>query len=451
MKKLFVFSVGIFFALSISANSDISEEEYDQIVDYVNCMFTNKHIQERLKSKSNDENDKKNYQSSIKPSLDKTTVESHLSYKGIIDLLDKYKFIKAKKELVLIIDKNKDSYSENKSLSNLVECAIKIPENIETIDPKFIDEIKREIIAFYGQEKGVAKAPFTETSDELSNKNLSHQNKSVEVESLILNSKDNIDMNQILLVLAGSILSVILMCIFQKLFFVPGLKDVLADVLSNNEELRNRLREILKIQTVDFNSPRTHSPMNCDISARDIMRKLENNPEFRKLVTSLLQKEIEDINLQKGFPLSSSPFHKLESDEYEIKNISNVSGEINKSIIKDIVNAETQLPRDNYKHIFAQDTSTMIFSRLSETFKSGYSVYEIFIASDGINAYYNVVSDSKTVMRCMKSRDRMLDPVCEVKQISPHPEKIRLAKYGRLTRTSDGYWQIVEKLKITLS
>lgn len=128
----------IFFVTIYSicfSQTSISKEEFERVIDFVNCELTSKYI-ESLSGSS----DKAKYDV-IKPELSSNTIESPIIYDEIVPLINQ-NFSKTKENITDIINQRKTEYDNSLNNNYLIEIILK-PIGNQAIDRILSPEYKR--------------------------------------------------------------------------------------------------------------------------------------------------------------------------------------------------------------------------------------------------------------------------------------------------------------------
>jgi len=172
MKKLIIICFLLLYNIGGFAQKVIDEKEFENLVDYVSCIYANKYM-EKFKNPNQDQQLKDNtaYSNIIKPVLDNSTLQKHLSSDELIKLLSDNSWRATALKLVQA-RQNEKKFSEIKMFSEvpsqnnraIIEYILKIDENFQrVIGNDFIMQIKEELLAEY-PDKQVVDNSHTNTN-----------------------------------------------------------------------------------------------------------------------------------------------------------------------------------------------------------------------------------------------------------------------------------------------
>jgi len=143
MRKIFFIISIIFLYGTICVAQNIKQDDFDKIVDYVNCRYAKAYMENTNASPS----DKDAYNNIIKPQLENCSLENHLPYTDLYNLLSKNSWTKTANSL---IKSRKDSKKfvdiSSKTDPEIIEYIIDISGTFQTtIGYDLINQIEAEL------------------------------------------------------------------------------------------------------------------------------------------------------------------------------------------------------------------------------------------------------------------------------------------------------------------
>jgi len=210
MRKL-LYLISIIFlsnTFSIAQNSKtIDKAVFDNLIDYVNCKYTNQYIQKIEKNN----NDTKAYDEKIKPELDRSSLNKHLSNDDLHKLLKDNSWGTTANNLVKTWKDNKKVFDvSGKSNSEIIDYIVKIEGTFKTtIGDDFISEIRNELLEKY---PNVVDPPTSVTNTNLGSK----EKKEITKEVVDPNTDTHSDFSLWIFVISEAIFIIILLILFIK-------------------------------------------------------------------------------------------------------------------------------------------------------------------------------------------------------------------------------------------
>jgi len=181
MKKVF-FIVSVIFLCGFSiAAQTINQNEFDKIIDYVNCRYAKAYIENTKANQS----DKDAYNSKIKSKLDNCSFDNHLSYDDLYKILKNNSWGQTADNLIKVRKESK-KFADISSKTNLeiIDYIIEISGNFKTdIGDKTIKEVETELKERYANkpqetpkvvEKAIEPTPLQTVQVATENKNEYH-------------------------------------------------------------------------------------------------------------------------------------------------------------------------------------------------------------------------------------------------------------------------------------
>jgi hypothetical protein len=181
MRKIF-FIASILFLCGFSCVAQtINQNEFEKIVDYVNCRYAKAYIENTNASQS----DKDAYNSKIKSKLDNCSFDNHLSYDDLYNLLKNNSWGQTANNLIKVRKESK-KFADISSKTNLeiIDYIIEISGNFKTdIGDKTIKEVETELKERYANkpqetpkvvEKAIEPTPLQTVQVATENKNEYH-------------------------------------------------------------------------------------------------------------------------------------------------------------------------------------------------------------------------------------------------------------------------------------
>ena len=181
MRKIF-FIASILFLCGFSCVAQtINQNEFDKIIDYVNCRYAKAYIENTNASQS----DKEAYNSKIKSKLDNCSFDNHLSYDDLYKILKNNSWGQTADNLVKARIENKKFVDvSSKTDSEIIDYIIDISGNFKTdIGDKTIKEVETELKERYANkpqetpkvvEKAIEPTPLQTVQVATENKNEYH-------------------------------------------------------------------------------------------------------------------------------------------------------------------------------------------------------------------------------------------------------------------------------------
>jgi len=181
MRKIF-FIASILFLCGFSCVAQtINQNEFEKIVDYVNCRYAKAYIENTNASQS----DKDAYNNKIKAHLENNSFDSHLSYTDLYNLLKNNSWGQTANNLIKVRKESK-KFADISSKTNLeiIDYIIEISGNFKTdIGDKTIKEVETELKERYANkpqetpkvvEKAIEPTPLQTVQVATENKNEYH-------------------------------------------------------------------------------------------------------------------------------------------------------------------------------------------------------------------------------------------------------------------------------------
>lgn len=181
MRKIF-FIASILFLCGFSCVAQtINQNEFEKIVDYVNCRYAKAYIENTNASQS----DKEAYNSKIKSKLDNCSFDNHLSYDDLYKILKNNSWGQTADNLIKVRKESK-KFADISSKTNLeiIDYIIEISGNFKTdIGDKTIKEVETELKERYANkpqetpkvvEKAIEPTPLQTVQVATENKNEYH-------------------------------------------------------------------------------------------------------------------------------------------------------------------------------------------------------------------------------------------------------------------------------------
>lgn len=181
MRKIF-FIASILFLCGFSCVAQtINQNEFEKIVDYVNCRYAKAYIENTNASQS----DKEAYNNKIKAHLENNSFDSHLSYTDLYNLLKNNSWGQTANNLIKVRKESK-KFADISSKTNLeiIDYIIEISGNFKTdIGDKTIKEVETELKERYANkpqetpkvvEKAIEPTPLQTVQVATENKNEYH-------------------------------------------------------------------------------------------------------------------------------------------------------------------------------------------------------------------------------------------------------------------------------------
>jgi len=181
MRKIF-FIASILFLCGFSCVAQtINQNEFDKIIDYVNCRYAKAYIENTNASQS----DKEAYNSKIKSKLDNCSFDNHLSYDDLYKILKNNSWGQTADNLIKVRKESK-KFADISSKTNLeiIDYIIEISGNFKTdIGDKTIKEVETELKERYANkpqetpkvvEKAIEPTPLQTVQVATENKNEYH-------------------------------------------------------------------------------------------------------------------------------------------------------------------------------------------------------------------------------------------------------------------------------------
>lgn len=160
MRRVFIFILIVLLpGIATIAQKPIDKNEFDKLVDFVSCKYTNVYIQKVGRG-----NDSIVYQKNIKPKLEKSTLEEHLSTDELYKLLKENSWGQTADNLVkLRKDKKQFSAVSDKSNDEIIRYIVDIGGKYKDyIGDSVINGLTKELLTKYPvAQQAVVKAEET--------------------------------------------------------------------------------------------------------------------------------------------------------------------------------------------------------------------------------------------------------------------------------------------------